>query len=97
MQRVQFDRETMQAYKNNAYVKFDETIRLDRFLDQADAKKRLEAKLVQSELVSCRARIEVLSKGKVSWTRITIFGIADEIYISSLRRPAQRFFTSLIS
>jgi ubiquitin carboxyl-terminal hydrolase 25 len=64
-QRVLFDRDTMQAYKSNAYVKFDETIYMDRFLDRADSDKKTRAKVIQAELNTCRERIQVLTKGKV--------------------------------
>jgi hypothetical protein len=61
----------MQAYKNNAYVRFEETIRMDRFLDRADTAKKARAKVIQSELNVCRERIQALTKGKV----IMVFGV----------------------
>ncbi|GAO48267.1 hypothetical protein G7K_2447-t1 [Saitoella complicata NRRL Y-17804] len=36
IQRVQFDRATGQVYKSNAYLKFGETLYMDRYLDTAD-------------------------------------------------------------
>jgi ubiquitin carboxyl-terminal hydrolase 25 len=55
----------MQAYKNNAYVQFDETIRMDRFIDRATPQKKVQASTIQAELTTCRERIQILSKGKV--------------------------------
>ncbi|KAG2365462.1 hypothetical protein BDR07DRAFT_1449769 [Suillus spraguei] len=39
LQRVQFNRETLQPYKSQAYVKFGETIYMDRFLDTANPER----------------------------------------------------------
>lgn len=64
LQRVQFDRDTLQSWKSQAYVKFEETIYLDRFLDSADPQKRARSKQLQEELNSCRDRIRVLSRRK---------------------------------
>ncbi|KAJ7597723.1 hypothetical protein C8J56DRAFT_920783 [Mycena floridula] len=64
LQRVQFDRDTLQSWKSQAYVKFGETIYLDRFLDSADPQKRAQSKLLQEELNSCRDRIRALTRGK---------------------------------
>ena len=65
LQRVQFNRDTLQPYKSHAYVKFGETIAMDRFLDDAPAEKREEAAEIQRELSSCRDRIHELTQGKV--------------------------------
>ncbi|KAH9914723.1 hypothetical protein B0H21DRAFT_816617 [Amylocystis lapponica] len=64
LQRVQFDRETQQAYKSQAYVKFGETIYMDRFLDSADTTKKAEAKTTQAALTGCRERIQRLTQDK---------------------------------
>ena len=69
-QRVQFDRETQQAYKSQAYVKFDETISLDRFLDSADPEKRARSKDIQMKLNASRDRIQRLTQGKVGLVSI---------------------------
>jgi len=63
LQRVQFDRETVQAYKSHTYVKFGETISMDRFLDDAPSNKRTTSKILQRELNGCRERIHALSRG----------------------------------
>lgn len=60
LQRVQFNRETLQPYKSQAYVKFWETIYMDRFMDNADLDKRNRSKAIQSELNSCRDRLRLL-------------------------------------
>ncbi|KAI0045879.1 cysteine proteinase [Auriscalpium vulgare] len=64
LQRAQFDRETMQPYKSQAFVKFGETIYMDRFLDSASPDKKNRSKAIQSELSSCRDRIHQLTTGK---------------------------------
>nr|GAT59850.1 predicted protein [Mycena chlorophos] len=64
LQRVQFNRETLQPYKSQAYVKFGETIYMDRFLDSADPQKKARGKVIQGELTRCRERIRVLLSHK---------------------------------
>jgi ubiquitin carboxyl-terminal hydrolase 25/28 len=66
LQRVQFNRETLQPYKSQAYVMFGETLFMDRFLDSADPEKKAYSKALQSELNDCRDRIVLLTVGKVS-------------------------------
>ncbi|KAH9830534.1 cysteine proteinase [Rhodofomes roseus] len=64
LQRAQFDRETQQAYKSQAYVKFGETLYVDRFLDSADGSKKAESKAIQAELSVSRERIQRLTQDK---------------------------------
>ncbi|KAH9884671.1 cysteine proteinase [Cubamyces lactineus] len=64
LQRVQFNRETQQAYKSQAYVKFGETIYMDRFLDSANPEKKARAKEIQAELTAARDRVHKLTQGK---------------------------------
>ncbi|KAF9446131.1 cysteine proteinase [Macrolepiota fuliginosa MF-IS2] len=64
LQRVQFNRETLQPYKSQAYVRFWETIYLDRFMDDAESQKKIKSKALQSELNECRERLRILSEGK---------------------------------
>ncbi|KAI0686832.1 cysteine proteinase [Cytidiella melzeri] len=64
LQRVQFDRETQQAYKSQAYVKFGETLCMDRFLDSANPEKRLRSKEIQARLNACWERIQRFTQGK---------------------------------
>ncbi|KXN88948.1 putative ubiquitin carboxyl-terminal hydrolase 2 [Leucoagaricus sp. SymC.cos] len=66
LQRVQFNRETLQPYKSQAYVKFWETIFLDRFMDNVEPQKKIESKALQAELNACRERLRTLSEGKNS-------------------------------
>ncbi|KAJ7109846.1 hypothetical protein C8R44DRAFT_883885 [Mycena epipterygia] len=82
--RVQFNRETLQPYKSQAYVKFGETIYMDRFLDSADPQKKAQGKVIQAELTRCRERIRTLLSGK-SGPRATILN------------HTHRFLTSLSS
>ncbi|KAG8910704.1 ubiquitin-specific protease ubp2 [Tulasnella sp. 408] len=62
-QRVQFNRETLEAYKSNAYVKFGESLFMDRFLAQADPQKKARSKEIERKLRSCRERLSELTKG----------------------------------
>ncbi|TBU41273.1 cysteine proteinase [Dichomitus squalens] len=64
LQRVQFNRETQQAYKSQAYVKFGETIYLDRFLDSANPEKKARSKTIYTELTAARDRVQRLTQGK---------------------------------
>ncbi|KAG9089262.1 ubiquitin-specific protease ubp2, partial [Ceratobasidium sp. 392] len=61
LQRVQFNRDTMQAFKSNAYVKFEETLSMDRYLADIDPKKKEEGKKLESELASTRERLRSLT------------------------------------
>lgn len=65
-QRVQFNRETMQAFKSNAYVKFEETLLMDRFLANSDPVKKAHSKSMELELASCRERLRALGQVDVS-------------------------------
>jgi ubiquitin carboxyl-terminal hydrolase 25/28 len=66
-QRVQFNRDTMQAFKSNAYVKFGETLSMDRFLANTSSEKKAESKKLELELASCRERLRtLLNPGDVS-------------------------------
>jgi ubiquitin carboxyl-terminal hydrolase 25 len=65
LQRVQFDRDTLQSWKSQAYVKFGETIYMDRYMENADPQKRARSKAIQQELDTCRERISLLTRGKV--------------------------------
>ena len=62
---MQWDRETGQSWKSQAYVKFGETICMDRFLDSANPDKRARSKDILSELSKCHDRINVLKTGQV--------------------------------
>ncbi|CAE6464645.1 unnamed protein product [Rhizoctonia solani] len=69
LQRVQFNRETMQAFKSNAYVKFEETLLMDRFLANSDPAKKAQSKKMELELVACRERLQAL--GQVENNKLT--------------------------
>lgn len=62
---MQFNRETLQPYKSHAYVKYDSTICMDRFLDDAPAEKKAQSKKIQQELNTLRERLGVLTRGQV--------------------------------
>ncbi|KIK71437.1 hypothetical protein GYMLUDRAFT_52515 [Collybiopsis luxurians FD-317 M1] len=66
LQRVQFNRELLQSWKSQAYVKFGETLYMDRFMDTADPEKRKRSKAIQDELNSCRERLKLLTQGKAN-------------------------------
>ncbi|CAE6445699.1 unnamed protein product [Rhizoctonia solani] len=69
LQRVQFNRETMQAFKSNAYVKFEETLLMDRFLANGDPQKKAYSKQMELELAACRERLRAL--GQVDSNKLT--------------------------
>ncbi|KAG6907945.1 hypothetical protein DXG01_006803 [Tephrocybe rancida] len=71
LQRVQFNRETLQPYKSQAYVKFGETIYMDRFMDNADPEKKARSKLIQGRLNYNRERTRLLLEGKDSVSFLT--------------------------
>jgi len=60
LQRVQFDRQTLQPKKNNAYVKFGETLFMDRFMEHANPEKRAKSSAIQADLQHCRDRVVTL-------------------------------------
>ncbi|KAL4070474.1 hypothetical protein J3A83DRAFT_4525436, partial [Scleroderma citrinum] len=64
LQRVQFNRETLQPYKSQAYVKFGETVYMDRFLDTADPSKQAKSKSLQAALTARRERLRLLTEDK---------------------------------
>ncbi|KAH9911282.1 cysteine proteinase [Epithele typhae] len=66
LQRVQFNRDTQQAYKSQAYVKFGETIYMDRFLDSASPEKKARSKALQAELTAARDRVQRLTQGQLA-------------------------------
>ncbi|CAE6409402.1 unnamed protein product [Rhizoctonia solani] len=69
LQRVQFNRETMQAFKSNAYVKFGETLLMDRFLANSDPERKAQSKKLEMELAACRERLRAL--GQVDSNKLT--------------------------
>jgi hypothetical protein len=69
VQRVQFDRATAQVYKSNAFVQFDKTIYLDRYLDsnyKALAPRREKVAAWAKQLAQHRENIKQLSVKVVS-------------------------------
>ncbi|CAE6436195.1 unnamed protein product [Rhizoctonia solani] len=80
LQRVQFNRETMQAFKSNAYIKFEQTLRLDRFLANMDPVKKAHSKNMEIELAACRERLRAL--GQVDSNKLTasIDGVKKFLY-----------------
>lgn len=69
VQRVQFDRATSQVYKSNAFIQFDKTIYLDRYLDsnfQALAPRREKVAAWAKQLEQYRENIKKLSVKVVS-------------------------------
>ncbi|KAG8711513.1 ubiquitin-specific protease ubp2 [Ceratobasidium sp. 423] len=69
LQRVQFNRETIQAFKSNAYVKFEETLLMDRFLANSDPVKKSQSKTIELELAAYRERLRAL--GQVENNKLT--------------------------
>jgi ubiquitin carboxyl-terminal hydrolase 25/28 len=64
---VQFNRDQLQAFKSQAYVKFWETIAMDRFLESSDPVKKARSKAIQGQLNGCRERIRLLTETKASY------------------------------
>ncbi|KAG8844943.1 ubiquitin-specific protease ubp2 [Tulasnella sp. 330] len=64
LQRVQFNRDTLEAYKSNAYVKFGESLFVDRFLTTVNPEKKSKSKEIESNLKACRERLSALAKQK---------------------------------
>ncbi|ORZ15741.1 hypothetical protein BCR42DRAFT_451680 [Absidia repens] len=61
IQRAQFDRSTCQVYKSNAFIQFDKTIYLDRYLDStfhALAPRREKVATLRSHLAQCQQDIK---------------------------------------
>lgn len=69
VQRVQFDRKSGKAYKSTAYLKFPETIYMDRYLDSNDPvleAKREEAWVWKTEIAALEKRKAGLTNTSVS-------------------------------
>jgi len=64
LQRVKFDRKSGQPYKSQAYVKFDEILRMDRFMEDCDKEKVVTSQRLQSEIQSCREQLRKLEAGE---------------------------------
>ncbi|KAG7452076.1 cysteine proteinase [Guyanagaster necrorhizus] len=64
LQRVQFDRELCQSWKSQAYVKFGETLYMDRFMDDVDLQKKAQSRIIEDDLNICRERLRTLLQGK---------------------------------
>lgn len=64
LQRVQFDRELCQSWKSQAYVKFGETLYMDRFMDDVNPQKKAQSRIIEDELNICRERLRTLLQGK---------------------------------
>ena len=93
LQRVQFNRETLQPYKSQAYVKFGENLYMDRFLDTANPIKKNRSKAIQSELSSCRDRVRQLVEGKVGglvWVQVQEADLPLRIFLSHLPSNIRR-------
>ncbi|KAH9486398.1 putative ubiquitin carboxyl-terminal hydrolase 2 [Psilocybe cubensis] len=91
LQRVQFNRETLQPYKSQAYVKFGENLYMDRFLDSANPDKKSKSKAIQTELNACRERVRILVEGKdlpyassLEHTQKFLFGLQSTGSISAI-------------
>lgn len=62
LQRVQFNRATSQPYKSQAYVRFEETLFMDRYLETSDPVKKERSREIQGRLMHCRDRINTLTQ-----------------------------------
>ncbi|RUS29683.1 hypothetical protein BC938DRAFT_480368 [Jimgerdemannia flammicorona] len=72
VQRVQFDRTTANVYKSNAFLRFDKSIYLDRYLasNHADLKgRRAEGREWRKEMDAAKARVgQVMTNGRYPMT-----------------------------
>jgi len=66
LQRVQFNRETLQPYKSQSYIRFGESLYMDRYLEDADPEKKARSKAIQERLSACRDRINAITHEHVS-------------------------------
>jgi len=64
LQRVKFDRKTGQAFKAQSYVKFEESLVMDRFMEGADSGKKETSLTLQAEIRRGRERIQTLEAGE---------------------------------
>jgi len=62
----------MQAYKSNAYMKFEESLFMDRFLASASPEKIQKGKAIQAQLNVHRERIQALSADKVGLKKVPV-------------------------
>jgi len=81
---VQFNRETLQPYKSQAYVKFGEDLYVDRFMDDADPAKKARSKTIQAELNASRERLRLLVEGQVNQHQN--FRIGKKLTLSNTRK-----------
>jgi ubiquitin carboxyl-terminal hydrolase 25/28 len=60
---VQFNRNQLQVFKSQAYVKFWE---MDRFIESSGPLKKARSKAIQGHLNGCKERIRLLTEIKAS-------------------------------
>jgi ubiquitin carboxyl-terminal hydrolase 25 len=63
---VKFDRKSGQAFKSQAYIKFEETITMDRFMENVDPVKKENSQNLQSDIRRCREHVQMLEVGEAS-------------------------------
>ncbi|RCH89780.1 ubiquitin-specific protease ubp2, partial [Rhizopus stolonifer] len=72
VQRVQFDRATANVYKSNAYIQFDKTIYLDRYVEEnfeSSKEKRAQVAVWRTELDSYTRQVKKYTHSDVKAAR----------------------------
>jgi hypothetical protein len=85
MKRVQFDRATANVYKSNAYIQFDKTIYLDRYLDTNFIElkdRRTQVAGWRSELSKYQEQVKKYSKAEVKKKKKRIFKKKEKPYLN---------------
>ncbi|KAG0146217.1 hypothetical protein CROQUDRAFT_44674 [Cronartium quercuum f. sp. fusiforme G11] len=104
LQRVQFDRSTHTVFKSNAYLKFEEKLRMDRYLepepdDEAGIERRARTLGCRKEIESLRCRVKELTANVAGGKRTSSALLRDLHTILNLTTPIPtlaEFFGDLI-
>ncbi|CAG8537911.1 6721_t:CDS:10, partial [Acaulospora colombiana] len=94
VQRVQFDRSTSNIYKSNAYLRFEETIYLDRYLDanREQLRSRIaEAHSFKQEIYSLQEELKALSCDKKTSLPITDLLTSTVKFVQSMKYDDPEF------
>lgn len=103
VQRVQFDRATVNVYKSNAYIQFDKIIYLDRYVDENFEKlkdKRLEVKEWKKEYEALKQQVDKYKKSKTCKLPIpdlleATYKVLEEFRVECAEEDQDKFDTAL--
>ncbi|KAI8366547.1 hypothetical protein BD560DRAFT_400644 [Blakeslea trispora] len=87
VQRVQFDRATANVYKSNAYVQFDKTIYLDRYIE--DNFEELKEK--RAQVAAWRTELETVSQEVKKLTHSNICNMPIPDLLEATRQVLENF------